>query len=410
MNFAFGLPQRRMPYGVFLHPGPARSGETQPFLPRYIHDPRVERTTSMDAETSICTVRACATADAQMTNLHDTSARTEIVRRIARLCGGEVASAEGTPRPGQFLVPDDTMLMSAAAALGIRQENQLYGGVVPERFVATKIISHGLPFADARAPAGWAHDLAANLGDAVLRGFSVFAQADAQAAGRLLLEHGPIRLKDVQATSGRGQTVVRDIAQLDEAILALETHELRTSGLVIEENLEDVRTYSVGLVRLFGHSVAYWGTQALTVSNFGEEVYGGSQLHCVRGGWDELLAMDLDPELAEVVDKARRYDAAVFAAYPAMFASRRNYDVAAGRDRHGRPRLGVLEQSWRVGGASGAEIAAFEAFAADPSLVQVNAATVEIYGEADAAPAGAAVYFSGMDPVVGPLTKYAAVQ
>ena len=73
-------------------------------------------------------------------------------------------------------------------------------------------------------------------------------------------------------------------------------------------------------------------------------------------------------------------------------------------------RIGVLEQSWRAGGASGAEIAAFEVFAADPSRTSVEAATVEVYGAVDAAPAGAAVYFSGIDPVVGPMSKFTVVE
>ena len=49
-------------------------------------------------------------------------------------------------------------------------------------------------------------------------------------------------------------------------------------------------------------------------------------------------------------------------------------------DAVGRRRSGVLEQSWRAGGASGAEIAALEAFRADPSLPSVRAITREVYG------------------------------
>ena len=45
-----------------------------------------------------------------------------------------------------------------------------------------------------------------------------------------------------------------------------------------------------------------------------------------------------------------------------FFASRRNYDVVAGLDARGQRRCGVLEQSWRVGGASPAELVALAAF------------------------------------------------
>ncbi len=97
----------------------------------------------------------------------------------------------------------------------------------------------------------------------------------------------------------------------------------------------------------------------------------------------------------------------MFEAYPTLFASRRNYDVAFGRNGRGAQRIGVLEQSWRPGGASGAEIAAFEAYARDPDLASVTCATMEVYGDLAAAPAHATLYYDGIDPVAGPLTKYA---
>jgi hypothetical protein len=90
-----------------------------------------------------------------------------------------------------------------------------------------------------------------------------------------------------------------------------------------------------------------------------------------------------------------------------MFASRRNYDVVQGLDAAGRRRSGVLEQSWRVGGASGAEIVALEAFRAGPAPRAVRASTVEIYGEGAPPPPGATVCFRGADERVGHITKYA---
>ena len=109
------------------------------------------------------------------------------------------------------------------------------------------------------------------------------------------------------------------------------------------------------------------------------------------------------------MSQARAYDAAAEKTFPGMFLSRRNYDIAQGFDAQGRPRSGVLEQSWRMGGASGAEIAALEAFRADCALPAVRASTVEIYGDSDPPP-HATVYFRGIDDEVGPMTKYAVVE
>jgi hypothetical protein len=109
------------------------------------------------------------------------------------------------------------------------------------------------------------------------------------------------------------------------------------------------------------------------------------------------------------IAQARTYDAGM-EHFPGMFASRRNYDVAQGFDVTGRWRSGVLEQSWRLGGATGAEICALEAFRAEPGLQTVRASTFEIYGENKAPPSHATVYFCGIDERVGPLTKYTLVE
>lgn len=44
-------------------------------------------------------------------------------------------------------------------------------------------------------------------------------------------------------------------------------------------------------------------------------------------------------------------DAAALDCFPGFFASRRNYHIGQGRDAKGRFKSGVLEQSWRIGGA-----------------------------------------------------------
>jgi hypothetical protein len=106
---------------------------------------------------------------------------------------------------------------------------------------------------------------------------------------------------------------------------------------------------------------------------------------------------------------ACQYDTAVSTAYPQLFASRRNYDVAFGTNRAGQARAGVLEQSWRAGGASLAELAAMQAFALSPSLTSVRAATRERYGQDHARPIPQHLIFHGKDTAVGHISKSAAV-
>jgi uncharacterized protein DUF3182 len=346
---------------------------------------------------------------------HEETTRAGIAERLAALKGfgfGGEHDPSARPAGPVYFVPSDTLVgIEAARALGIRGEDDLFGGVVPHAFVATKAITHPLVAPDARAPAGWSVEMSRRLGDAVLFGFSAFSPDDARRAGALVLERGPVRLKPVRATGGRGQSVASDAAGLDAALAAIEPGDLSEHGLVLEEDLASVTTHSVGQVRVAGLVATYWGTQRLTPDNDGAPVYGGSDLLVARGGFDALLALDLPEGARLAVAQARAYDEAAMGCFPGMFASRRNYDVAQGTDAAGRPRCGVLEQSWRVGGASGAEIAALEAFRADPALRAARASTVEEYGEGAAPPPpGATVYFRGVDEGIGPMTKYATVE
>ena len=94
--------------------------------------------------------------------------------------------------------------------------------------------------------------------------------------------------------------------------------------------------------------------------------------------------------------------------YPGFLASRRNYDVAQGIDTDGRHRSGVLESSWRAGGASSAELAALAAFAQNPALQIVEASAVEELGRDHEAPADAIIHRE--DPQLGPLLRYTVVK
>jgi hypothetical protein len=196
---------------------------------------------------------------------------------------------------------------------------------------------------------------------------------------------------------------------LKRQLEAADEAEIASHGLVLEEHLEKASTFSIGLVTVGGLAAVYFGLQRLTRNNAGRQVYGGSDLTVVRGDQAALRATATSAQARLAIEQARRYHAAVVACYPGFFASRSNYDVLVGVDAEGRWRSGVLEQSWRVGGASGAEIAALEFLAGHPACNRVRTACVEIYGDSPDPPADATVYFRGTDPKAGILTKYAMV-
>jgi len=304
-----------------------------------------------------------------------------------------------------FFVPDDTLMLDEAACLGIRSPNDLYGGVVPYLFAKTKAITHGLVDHHAERPLGWSPAFAERVREIVLPGYTVFSNRDARVAARRMLTHGPIRLKKPLSTSGRDQTVITTLHELDSVLEKISDDEMATCGLVLEENLREVRTLSVGEVAVGSLGISYYGTQRTVRDNRERPVYGGSELVCVRGGREALDALPMSSEIRAAVVAAKRYNEAV-EEFRGFIASRRNYDVAQGIGADGRRRSGVLEPSWRIGGASSAELAALAAFARDPSLKIVRASHLEEYGEGRRAPAGACVDFEGEDPEAGPLLRY----
>ena len=81
----------------------------------------------------------------------------EDAKTIARITKCEFAGYyrnELTGTGSLFFVPDQTLLVEEAQMLGIRGSEDLFGGIVPHRFVTTKSISHQLISSSASRPDG----------------------------------------------------------------------------------------------------------------------------------------------------------------------------------------------------------------------------------------------------------------
>lgn len=309
-----------------------------------------------------------------------------------------------------YFVPSETLEIDMARRMGIHGEEDLFGGIVPYPFVATKTITHPLVANPTLAPIGWAQTFAEEVKQAVFPGFSAFAYADARAAGRQLLQDGPVRIKLASGTGGLGQAVAKCASELEAALREFDLQGALAQGVVLERNMGAVSTLSIGQVHVGDVRIAYHGVQRLTMDNHGTQVYGGSDLYVVRGDFDALFELDVSPHIHTALAQVRTYHAAAQRIFSGLVASRCNYDVAQGVDREGRWHSGVLEQSWRLGGASGAELAAIQAFKQDPGLRMVHASTREQYGDTVVIPPDATVYYAGVDRRVGRLTKYARIE
>jgi len=344
---------------------------------------------------------------------HPDVTHTNLAQHLAAILHYDFAGAfETSTRQGLlYHFPRGTLVgRDIARHLELRSEEDLFGGWVPYEHMATKAVVHPLVSSKAAAPEGWSDALAENADDITLCGFSVFSPEDALAAAKALLPQGAVRFKPIHADGARGQMVARTQREIEEIVARLSIKGSLKDPLVVEESLAEPTTYSVGQVRAAGQLLSYCGTQSLTNDNSGSPIYGGSELIITRGGYENLDRFALSDDMRQAIQCGRKFDALLEKHLPDLIASRRNYDVVRGLTQEGSIRFGVLEQSWRAGGATGAEISALETFDREPAVKTVLARAVERYGKDEMPPTGAVVYFRGVDPEAGPIMKYVIVE
>ena len=174
---------------------------------------------------------------------HERVTRTEIGRKLAALkryaFAGEYDCSVCYSGPVYF-IPSDTLLAREATDLGIRGEHDLFGGVVPHPFVATKAITHPLVDPDAM-PRRAGRRVRLRVQDAVLDGFTAFCPEDARRAGCTPARARPVRASSRSArpaAAGRPWCPRRrragGAARGDRPGGA-------AAGLVLEENLAELR-------------------------------------------------------------------------------------------------------------------------------------------------------------------------
>ncbi|MGE8485660.1 MAG: DUF3182 family protein [Pseudomonas sp.] len=345
--------------------------------------------------------------------LHEVETNRALARWLAQIVGLEYGGSYDPQLHSNrdlYLLPTQTLVGAATARrLGVKGPEDLWGGYVDHDFICTKAISHGLLNRYAFAPEGWSPLFSERVRSVVLDGLSVFSLDDARPAAEHLLDSGPIRIKPIHACAGRGQEVIKSLDQFDAILARPDAKALFTEGVVLEQDLTEVITHSVGQSFVGDKVLSYCGDQYLTEDAQGEQVYGGSNLLVVQGYYEDLLALELPDEVRLAIQQAQVFDSAADEAYPGFYASRRNYDIAQGLDCNGRQRSGVLEQSWRLGGASSAEVAALQSFVNDPGLRAIRVSSVEIYSD-QTLPANAIEVYRGPAEHSDFLLKYVTVK
>ena len=145
----------------------------------------------------------------------------------------------------------------------------------------------------------------------MLPGYTAFSVADARTAAARLLSCGPIRIKEPLAAGGAGHTVATTFDQVEEFLEAFPEAAIIAHGLVVELNLRDVTTLSIGRIAIDDVAIAYYGTQTVATNNAGCQAYGGSALVCVRGGWEPLARLPMPGAVRLAAAQAKLYEDAM---------------------------------------------------------------------------------------------------
>lgn len=284
-----------------------------------------------------------------------------VADRIDKHLGRETGKA--------YFVPFAAVHADLARERGVSGIGDLNGGVVRHLEHADKAILHMLPSRDAQRPPWYSPRFAQSVQDVALPGYTAFTIEDAVQAYGLMRSDGlTVRLKDPSNTGGLGQHFIGDEADL-ASILAQYDTKLAKTGIVLEADLHNPATVSIGYVNIDG-AIYTWHGRPYDVNHDGMTRFGGNELTVVRGGLDMLRKHAKSPHDQLAVDQARR----VFDAYSLLGTtiSRATLDIVQGTSCSGTFLSGVTDPSLRPSASSAGEIRAIEALTENPEAMMVK--------------------------------------
>lgn len=297
-----------------------------------------------------------------------------IARDIAGYLGlpfkGEVAEKSNGV---DYLVPASTLSTAEARKLGVSGEHDFYGGFVDHIQQVGKSILH--PSSSRNAPEFYSHEFSEEIGGLVLPGVTTFSKAEIIRGFQSLASRNiEARLKMPSESDGNGQSVIKSEEDLTQKLKDLDDKCLREHGIVLEQNLQDIRTISVGRAQIGSEMYSFIAHQKDGSGKQNEEINGsflGASLRVVRGGLNNLnILKDLDIDDHEAVEGAWKFDA-LYNKFMKPVSSRMSYDYLIGSDRYGARKGGITDITARLGGNCPALMVAIDKLKSDRSLSSI---------------------------------------
>lgn len=311
--------------------------------------------------------------DSGIFNTYITQRNGTVAKMAAAYMGlpfaGEASKMIGS-KTDQYLVFPKTIGPETAGLYGIGKPEDFYGAFVEHPFLVGKTAFHEPVSSD--TPFYYSEEFAGSVSDFVLPGYSVFTQSDGVKAYGLMLGKGfkDVRLKLSDKSDGEGQSVIADKKHLKKLLGTVPAYDLQKKGIVLEPNLRDHRTISVGFAQ-FGNDVFSFIANQKNDVYEGRDRYIGADAIIVRGQMDNLLKMlQLDDPHRDAVEKALGFYNAY--SYFDPVASRLSFDVLEGLDAKGNRLSGVTDITGRLGGTCPALILAALEMQRDPTIHAVR--------------------------------------
>ena len=311
---------------------------------------------------------------------------TYISERNANV-GGHLAKIQGIEFTGEYTdsqldtkhkyyVPAKTLQSEIAEELGIRTSQDLYGGVVEHHIFATKAILHPTLYPNSPKPNVYPANFTTRIVEMglVLPGYTTFDPSfnEAQEIFNRLQQQGfNVRLKEPDQSDGDGQLRVADQSDLAKTIARYHPEYVVCKGIVLEANMEEATTVSVGQTTIAGRDYSHIAFQK-DIRDKGRTMYGGAVMRIFRKGLDHLAQNHFqESHIAIAVQQSYQMYEAYGDLDPKL--SRASFDILQGYDARGNFSSGVTDQTFRLGGSSPAEVLAIEYLNTNPNADFIDA-------------------------------------
>jgi uncharacterized protein DUF3182 len=271
---------------------------------------------------------------------------------------------------GLYHVMARTVTKVVAKKLGILKPSDFYGGAVDHLQQTEKSVLH--PGVEGYHPRYFSPEFARLVKDSVLPGFSVFGKENALEGFEKLKRMGGVRLKLLPNSDGHGQFKVSSMGGLKRVLAKIDEAQLAEFGAVLEPDLFEAETVSVGEIVIGGGDYSFLAFQKDDIDpGDRRNRYMGADLITVRGPMTELLKLDQARSAAIQVRQAIAFHGAYSYFNPVL--SRVSYDVLSGVDSNGEAHSGVTDITARLGGSCPAVMLGVRALDNDPKIQAVRA-------------------------------------